>query len=247
MTSLLLRMNYKNIRPLALLLALFAVHNAFSQTPIWKDAIIDGQSGGIRQLPLKPPGVKGSVYLNEEWQQAGIYLKNTSKSADAGAGEMMNVPVKFDLQANQFEINTTAGVKVLPGDRVEKFEWQTAEGLQTEVYINCEQFSYQDTRLIGFCQVHSDGKMMLVSRIYIETIKANYNVALSVGNNHDTLVKKEKLCLIKDGKLIDFDKKSLLSQMSDKEKQVNQYVKDNHLKLGKEDHVKQLVEYYNSI
>ncbi|MNH40286.1 hypothetical protein D3C79_1015840 [compost metagenome] len=55
--------------------------------------------------------------------------------------------------------------------------------------------------------------------------------------------------LQKNGKLIKLDKngKNLLPLLSDKEQQVNEYVKSNKIKLNNEEQLVSLLKYYDSL
>ena len=219
---------------------LFVINGAFSQ----QQSVVDMQSGRTLDLPLKPPGTEGTVYLNEEWRDARIFLM---PRPGLSSEVVLEVPIKLDLKANLIEINSDQGIKILKGAGVCRFEWTDQGTRKDGVFRNCADFKFENEPLQGFCQILSDGKMTLVVNHYIEVLKASYNVALDVGNSNNTLLKKERLYLVIDEKLIEADKGSLISHMADKEDKVKAYTKKKRLKLKRKDDIRELVDYYNVI
>lgn len=212
----------------------------FSQQ--YRNAVVD--NGMIYSMESRPSGPIGTVYLNDDWKEAVVILKS---GAVSGTEKFVDIPVKLDLKTHAFDISTDKGVRVLPGSKVSRFEWFNSFTRQKEVYINCDKFSLDGTKLIGFCKVLSDSGLMLVERPYIDVIKANYNVQMNVGSKEDRLVKKEKLYLIKDDKMIPYEKKVFFSMLGDKADVVKRYVKENKLNISNQDELKLVVDYYNSI
>src|SRR5688500_13412780 len=88
---------------------------ANSQNDHQFDPVVNNQFGHIRQIPLKPPGTTGSVYLNDGWKTSSLKLKTGTLSV----GELTNVSVKLDLKTNTFELFVDPEIKVLSGSKVE--------------------------------------------------------------------------------------------------------------------------------
>jgi hypothetical protein len=208
------------------------------------DPIVNNQFGQIRQIPLKPPGTTGSVYLNDGWKTASLKLKTGTLSI----GELTNVSVKLDLKTNTFELFVDPEIKVLSGSKVESFTW--TDDLQTPVsYVNCERFTLDDTKVVGFGRILSrdaDG-LILLEHSYIEFMQANYNIAMNVGSKDHKYVKKEKLYFVKNNKMVPAGKKSLYEVMADKESAIKKFIKENDVNVRDAGQLAKVVEYYNSI
>jgi hypothetical protein len=208
------------------------------------DPVVNNQFGYLTQIPQKPAGVMGSVYLNEGWKETTIKLKKETY----GVTELVGVNMKLDLKTNTLEFETDKGIKVIGGANVENFVWKDELQFKEQTYLNCDKFSFNDTKLQGFARVVSTGpKLSLVQHQYLEFVQADYNVALDVGSKDHKLVKKEKLYILKDHKLTVANKKSLYTAMADKKQQVNQYKKDQKLNFKEQQDLASLVAYYNSL
>lgn len=224
------------------LFALFLFLPFLGSAQQYRNAVVD--NGLIHQMESRPTGPIGTVYLNDDWKEALMILKS---GAISGAEQFNDLPVKLDLKSNAFDISTDKGVKMLPGSKVARFEWFNAITREKEAYVNCDQFVLDDTKLMGFCKVLSDSGLMLVERAYIEVIKANYNAQMDVGSKEDRLVKKEKLYLVKDNKMVPYEKKAFFSMLGDKADLVKRFVKENKLNISKQEELRQVVDYFNSI
>jgi hypothetical protein len=217
---------------------------AKSQNDHQLDPVVNNQFGHIRQIPLKPPGTTGSVYLNDVWKTTSLKLKTGTLSV----GELTNVSVKLDLKTNTFELFVDPEIKVLSGSKVESFTW-TNDLQNSESYVNCDRFTLDESKVVGFGRILSqdaDG-LMLLEHSYVEFIQADYNIALNVGSKDHKYVRKEKLYFVKNNKMIPAGKKSLYEVMADKESAVKKFIKENDLNVKNEGQLAKVVEYYNSI
>ena len=204
----------------------------------YRNPVVD--NGMVYSLNNRVATTLGSVYLNDEWKQAKITLKNDE-------GKFLEVPVKLDLKTNVFEISLDNNVKVLEGSKVSYFQWFNPNALRDERYLNCDRYTLDGAKASGFCKVLSDSGLMLVERAFVEVIKANYNVQLNVGSQDDRIEKKEKLYLISKNQMIPYEKRTFFEILGDKADVVKRYVKENKLNIAKADGIKRAVDYYNSI
>lgn len=204
--------------------------------------VLDQQAGTMKELHPKPEGVKGSVYLNDDWISSDFYLKPGTFAVDT----FENVPIKLDLKSNTLEINTKEGIKVLDGSKIQRFEWVNPQNNQKEEYTNCDAFMFEGTHLNGFCKISGEG-VKLTQRHYVEILKADYNVSLDVGNKEDRIIKKMNFYLLRGNKIVEYDRKSLYETMSDKAKEIKKFIKDNNIKTSKEEGLERVVDYYNSL
>jgi hypothetical protein len=227
-----------------LLLPVCIVNDAYSQAPPRVDPVLDQQHRYLNQIPMRPPGTVGSVYLADDWMRADIHLKKEV----LGTKELRNVSVKLDMKDNMFEFYTDQGIRVLEGAKVDTFRCANSSNGQNEVFLNCDLFTFEGTKLIGFCKVlSSSGKVLLVERNYVDIIKADYNIALNVGSKDDRIIKKTKRYFIRDNKMIEYDKRSFYVVVGEKEAQVKKFMKEQKLNLNEEEGLLSALNYYNTL
>ena len=79
--------------------------------------------------------------------------------------------------------------------------------------------------------------------------KADYNVQLNVGSHDDKILKKTDYYVMKDKQVIELPsgKKKLVAIFPDKSEEVEKFIKDSDLNVNKEDHLRLIFEYYNSL
>src|SRR5215208_1876477 len=75
------------------------------------DPVVNNQFGYLTQIPPKPAGVVGSVYLNEDWKETKLKLKKEMY----GVSQLEGVNMKLDLKTNTLEFQTEKGIKVIGG------------------------------------------------------------------------------------------------------------------------------------
>jgi hypothetical protein len=227
-----------------ILLLYFLPEIVYSQSSYTRiDPVVDRTYFLVKEFPVKSPGNVGTTYLNEKYNKADVKLKPGQFSVS----ELKQIDVQLDLKDDNLEIATPQGIKILNGTKVEQFEWVDAQTGEHEVFVNCDKFALDGTKAIGFGKVLSDKKVMLLEFNYVEMVQAAYNPALDVGSKDNKIVKKQKLYLVKDGVMNRCDRKSILALLDDDQGTLRKYAKQNKINLNKQDGLKQLVDYYNSI
>jgi hypothetical protein len=226
---------------IVLCLPLIALAQATRQVA---DPVVNTQFGYLTQIPPKPANVVGSVYLNEDWKESTLNLK---KSA-LGVSQLASINMKLDLKTNTLELQTDKDIKVLGGANVESFAWRNDMRPTEEKFINCDKFSLEGTKLLGFGRIIAEGnKLTLLEHYYLEFVKADYNLALDVGNKDHKFLRRSKLYFLKDNKLFPASRKSVQTVMADKKQLVSQYAKNQKLNLKEARGLASLVNYYNSL
>ena len=215
--------------------------NASGQLTPTVTPVVD-QFGIIKSIPAKQSQVIGSVYLNDEWLTSNIYLKRGLFPAD----RIEKVAIKVDLMTNTIELKTEEGIKVLDQAKVDKFEWFNPQTNTREVYINGNHFTLNGTKFDNFCTVYGN-RGRLVKWSYVELQKADYNVALDVGNKEDRFIKKSKFYLLKDNELIELTKKSVYLVMAPKADEIRQFIKKNRVNFTQESDIRSVIDYYDSL
>lgn len=201
-------------------------------------------NGLIHEKSYQASGPKGSLYQDENWRLSQIIIRRSKNTFDT----IFDVSSRLDLRNNLIELMIDGQIKVAEGKNVERMIlYNTTTGLQ-ESYINADKLKLNDIPLLGFCKVLFEGdKMSLMERYYLEVAKGYYNAQLDVGSREDQIIKKKKTYLLKDGSLIEFDKKKFFSLLDDDKQKVEAYVKDNKINIKDQDQLIVILNYFNSI
>jgi hypothetical protein len=219
-----------------ILLSLFSSISLFSQTSI-RESVVDNQFGWLKEVAPKPVAAKGSVYLNETWTQAEVYLNSGTKITD--------VPVKYDLKNDILEIDTKEGIKVVPKHLLKKFEIKSsAEPIS---YLNSQQLKIKS--LAGIFREMVSGHYSLYIKPELEVIQANYNAAMDVGEKADQYIKKERVYLLTDQEAIDVTKanKKILTYFGDKADEVEAFVKEKKLSFKEKSDLVLIIQEFNRL
>ena len=179
--------------------------------------------------------VEGSPYLREEWSAGIVKARSNRKSYeiaklryDAHTDEL-----EYDQAGKLFRFGAADVVEFSTGDGTFRSGFPAANGLLPK----------------NFFQVLYDGeKIKLLKRIYVAIqIEKPYNSASTTKR----FVKEEALYLLKDNaEMLRFkkDKKSLFEAIpNDKHAELEAFIKDQKLKLTKEEDVLRVLEKYGSI
>jgi len=150
--------------------------------------------GFVTQLPPAPAKITGSYYLTDDWKRGTIYLKEMS---------LKDYFFKYDIQHNQFEIKIDNQIKVLSGQRVEKFEQDDNANAGLNTYVNARTYTLDGAVVQGFLKVVAEGDWDVVTRTEVKLVKGGYVAALDAGSPDSQLSKTDKYYLAdKQGHLI---------------------------------------------
>lgn len=131
----------------------------------------------------------GTCYWDEQWRKSNILLVIDSILIG-------DVETRIDVRRNELEVKYKGEIKAIPSYRVHFVEFID----NNDVFITENVLKISKK---GFYRVMVDDKNILLCGSEIEIVKANYNVALGVGNKYDTTVKKDKFFVYsQNGKLI---------------------------------------------
>jgi hypothetical protein len=151
--------------------------------------------GFISELPRAESKTLGSSFYSDEWLTADLFLKGETK--------LEGVKVKLDLQSQNFDILYEDDVKLLPGDKVLSFQWITTDGTP-EAFIRGTYNTVEGLTITGFLKLMSDTEPFRLVEFYTtETVSANYNPQLDVGNRDHQIVKKVRTFVAKDKLLVE--------------------------------------------
>jgi len=203
--------------------------------------------GYITQIHSKPESTKGSVYLIDDWLIGNIYLK---KGVLDNIDKLDSLPLKYDLEHGLLEIKTPTDIKVLKLDQIERIEWLN-RFFQLSKYINIDRTVKADgIPLTGLFESLVEGNAVsLILKTELEVIKANYNVALDVGEKSDKIIKKERLYLIRGSEAFEITNtgKKILSYLENKKAYLQEFVKREKLSYKKKDDIIRIIKEYNRV
>jgi hypothetical protein len=202
-----------------------------------------GNGDLIYGIPIDEGKVVGDTYLNTHWQYGNILLYEKEQLIEG-------FPVRYDIRLDELEVKARNGVKVLMGNKVRSFVWADSVTKVQSYYVNAGDFKDDDNvAYTGFFQVLSDGALPLFKKTVIDIKKADYNVQLNVGSHDDKILKKSDYYTMKDKQVVELPsgKKKLVAMFPDKSEEVEKFIRDSDLAVNREDHLRLIFEYYNSL
>jgi hypothetical protein len=185
--------------------------------------------------------VKGSPFLNDNWQSADLFLTNGQ--------EFHNLMVKLNLYTHELVyLNKSGGEVTLLDGIIERctISNKDADGnLSQKRYISALKGTGGDKEN-SFFESITQGKanLLLLTKKKIE----NKNNALSPGDDKE-FVTVETYYLWLNGQLYECEKNAgfYVSLFKDQKDKIQDYISSNKLKCRKIDDIKKLSEYYNTL
>jgi hypothetical protein len=174
----------KKILALALIVASFKAIGQYSSTYKTNIVFQNQSQGFITSLPPKPRAVSGNYYLNEQFQLADIYMKDSTRIND--------VNVRFDMNARSVEIQNGSEVKILPFNKLLAAVVKSPLGPQEYVNGATVNVDLKDELL----QVIQDrGEVKLLAKFHTDIKKGNtsQNPMLSGISDDQIIIKKTYL------------------------------------------------------
>ncbi len=176
--------------------------------------------------------VKGSPYLHNDWTTGSVKLRS-GKTFDG-------MKLKYDQVEDDLIFLSDGGKEMTFAEPVVEFTIQ--DKTFRRGYPAADGASAN-----AFYEVLTEGKMALLKRTSKKVIEEPaYNAATSVKSirtNENYYLTATNLELTKIKK----DKKTILSALSDKQAELESYMKDQRLDLRQEQDVVKLISYYNSL
>lgn len=151
----------------------------------------------VMELPPAPKQTVGDYYLEDEWLLGNVLLTDSLK--------LESLYFRYNLKDDVFEIRTESDVKLLPGRRVLRFDWQQNQSLFDGEYIRADSYGLNGAQLNGFLKVVKGGQYSLATRHEFKLIPGNYNMALNVGEKNDRIVKEEVFYILYRNNLLRVD------------------------------------------
>lgn len=199
-----------------------------------------GNPGNVVYGLAAPPGrVVGDVYLDPEWHIGSILL--------ASGVLLEHYNIRYDLQSQTLEIQTTGMVRLLDSRMLKTLAWKDETGAR--YFVNANTFKLGGEALVGVLEVLSDGQKPLFRRATMHVKEPNYNTALDVGSRDAKIYKKTALYVV-DGdqlKVVKKGKKGILLALHDKQAEIEAYIDTNKLGTKTDFDVIRIFDYYNSL
>ena len=193
-------------------------------------------------IPLEAGGIIGDFYLNQEWKRTTLMLYDRDKMLEG-------FPVRYEIESDQFEIKSSAGIKVLNGKRVKSFVWIDSISNAPHYFVNGRDLKDEDgDPLSGFFEVLSEGSMTLVTQTQAAVRPATYNEKFDVGQRDARIVKRINFYYVEEGviKEIPSSKKKLLALFGEHAPAVEEFMQTNKLSVKEASHLRAVFEHYNT-
>ncbi|MBA4053157.1 MAG: hypothetical protein C0490_00440 [Marivirga sp.] len=193
-------------------------------------------------IPLPEGKVIGDTYLSPEWKRSAILLYEGNKLLEG-------YPVRYDIKADELDVKTQSGVKVLSGRNVKSFIWIDSVLSEPNYFINAKEYKLDGVTLSGFFEVLVDGKSPLFKKMLVTIKKADYNVQLSIGSRDDKIIKNPEFYCAVGNKVTEIPagKKKLLPMFNAVEGEMEKFIDENALSPKKEEDLVKIFTYYNAL
>lgn len=180
----------------------------------------------------KTKAVKGSLYLNEQWQPS---LLLTHKD------EVVQLPARYRVYDDEIQILHDGQVMKLFTDSIK------AVKINSQIFM---PLAYSDgkEKKVGYFELLSEGNVDLLLRREMELQKSDYNPALNVGRRNDELVVKEMYYYRKNSgtlRPLKQSKGAVLDALSNRKKAVANFAKANKLGVRKQEDLIAIFDFYN--
>lgn len=198
-------------------------------------------TGTVQSLPMAPPDVVGTDLMNKYFNRSTFLLNDSSL--------LENLPARYYVMRNEFDIKTPQGVRILKGDRVKSFIWVDSATNRTQVFQNMKAYtSPGGVPGTGFMQILCEGKITLLKQTEVVFKEANYHVALNVGTVDHQFISKINLYYLSGTVFQPLPpKRKIATIFSDHQEEIQRFIRINQLNLNDEYHLIALFDYYNSL
>ena len=194
-------------------------------------------------IPLPEGKIIGDTYLDIHWNNASILLYESEKLIEG-------FPIRYDIMANEVEVKTKKGIRILQGIKIKSFVWVDSVTKAPDYFVNAKDFKDEsNVPYSGFFQVLSEGSLPLFKKTEIDIKKADYNIQFNVGSQDDKILKKNEFYTLKDNQVVELpsSKKKIVALFGDKSEAMEVFIKENDLSITKGDQLKIIFEHYNSL
>lgn len=200
-----------------------------------------GQGNIVRTWDSRYQGMKGHPFVKNAWENAQIVSVDGKVYQD--------VPLKYDVYSNLAVVKNSKGDSII-----------------TEV-LNIQEFTFKSSKMTFvkeplldnsdniknygklYEQLYKGNKVALLKNHRKVLLQADYQGGYSANRRYDELVEEYDYFLKKTGTIekIKLNEKNLLKSLSDREKELKEFLKKEKLNLKTEVGVLRLLQYYETL
>lgn len=182
--------------------------------------------------------IKGHPYLDTLWSVSCFYFYNSKDS--------FTTPARYNVMVDEFEVQTSAGIRALHGDIVKTFAIENNS--ESVNWVNAKDYKENGVELSGFFEVLSEGKASLLKQTQIEIIKPTYKISLDAGDKNTYLIPKYVYYYaMPDKAIMKIKNQGDLIHLFENKTEVSKFIKDNNLSSKKQEHLKRIFDFYNAL
>ncbi|MDX2303550.1 MAG: hypothetical protein NW226_12160 [Microscillaceae bacterium] len=192
------------------------------------------------EIKILDPAEPESFYLNKDWYIGSITLGSEL--------QLNNCPFKVNLKENTLLVKLNEKTWVIEDKEVDSFEWTNGKTNKKEYFVNANNFNLNVSRTSGFFQITNQGKYkLLVKHVLIE--KDSFNPAMPNLGSTLSYTAIEQFYVDNSEKTILFEKnkKDILLIFDKKPTEVDNFIKENKIKIREAEDLARVFNFYNSI
>jgi hypothetical protein len=179
--------------------------------------------------------IEGTPYLDEKYVDGEIYFGESART---------KAPVRYNIYQDLMEYQQNGKALVLdPSTKIKKVQ-------MGDITFIVEKLTLDGKTKYGFLNLLDSGKVTLFSRKMMRYQAPLKGRALDGGDMPAKFSKMSDLYFYKigTGELQEVGSlKDLIASLPDKQDEIKQYVKQEKLSPKKEDELRKLIQYYNSL
>lgn len=188
---------------------------------------------GIMKIIKYPISVEGTEMLFENWENVNLYLPSNKV--------VQNVLSNYDVYNNFILI------------KIEDREWMLDPNILDSLVVILTQRTFVNPALFNILGeqlleiLHNTNNLLLLKKIRVRVLKPNYNELMDVGSKNYK-IEQTNLYIIyhkSDGRIIETIGKKKDFKGLQKYKEINDFIRNNKLKLTDELDLLKFINYYN--
>jgi hypothetical protein len=188
-----------------------------------------------------PPGrVIGDTYLDPKWNMASVIIADKNTLIEG-------YPMKYDIKAQNIEIKTATGVRLLDVKKVAQLVWLDSLTQQPHYFVNAAKYKDDGVPMIGLMEVLVDGQKSLFKKTRLNVKQPTYVAALDVGSRDTEIQKKSAFYYNNGEEVVEIkSKKKFIEGLGDAGTDIEKHIKDNRVDFKSQSGLMQVFEFYNS-
>ncbi len=191
--------------------------------------------------------VKGFGYLDTLWHKGEIVFYPDGPILDKNSlTKAEDMQIRWDIYRNEVDVLLTNVPHAAPGISIYQFSY--SDNGKTRVFRNVAAIIAEKDRNLGFYEVLTDGKLLLLKKHEVKLEKPTFNPALNIGDK-DYVFKKTDILYSAKNRVIEklkLKESYILEELMPNQKEaVQKYIADNKLNLKKESHLINTFNQYN--